>query len=108
MAPREPAGECVLAIDIGTQSTRAALVNYSGQILATAASPVRLHAPRPGWAEQDPEEWWSTTLSNGPTVVEGHPNLRISAIAVGAQMHGLVALDGEGRSIGGRSAIWSD
>jgi xylulokinase len=108
MAAGKSAGECVLAVDIGTQSTRAALVSCSGHILGTAASPVRLHAPRPGWAEQDPEEWWSTTLSNVATVVEGHPNIRIGAIAVGAQMHGLVALDGEGRSIGGRSAIWSD
>ncbi len=98
----------MLAVDIGTQSTRAALVSYSGDILGTAASPVRLLAPRPGWAEQDPEEWWSTTLSNVANVVEGHPNIRIGAIAVGAQMHGLVALDGEGRAIGGRSAIWSD
>jgi xylulokinase len=108
MAAGKSAGECVLAIDIGTQSTRAALVSRGGHILGTAASPVRLHAPRPGWAEQDPEEWWSTTLSNVATVVEGHPNSRIGAIAVGAQMHGLVALDGAGRAIGGRSAIWSD
>jgi xylulokinase len=108
MTAGESAGECVLAIDIGTQSTRAALVGYSGQILGTSASPVRLFAPRPGWAEQDPEEWWSTTLSNVATVVAGHPNVQIAAMAVGAQMHGLVALDGEGRAIGGRSAIWSD
>jgi sugar (pentulose or hexulose) kinase len=44
----------VLAIDIGTQSTRAALVTADGVIEDWAASPVELFAPSPGRAEQDP------------------------------------------------------
>jgi xylulokinase len=105
---RQKPGECVLAIDIGTQSTRAALVEPSGQVVGTASSSIELFTPRPGWAEQDPEEWWSTTLVNIGTVVGNHPGARVAAIGVGAQMHGLVALDAEGKAIGGRSAIWSD
>ena len=41
----------VAAIDIGTQSTRAALVDIRGRIGDIAASPVGLDTPRPGWAE---------------------------------------------------------
>jgi sugar (pentulose or hexulose) kinase len=41
------AADCLLAIDIGTQSTRAALVADDGTIAACAASPVTLPAPRP-------------------------------------------------------------
>ena len=77
-------------------------------VVGTASSPIELFTPRPGWAEQDPEEWWSTTLVNIGTVVGNHPGVRVAAIGVGAQMHGLVALDADGKAIGGRSAIWSD
>jgi xylulokinase len=100
--------ECVLAVDIGTQSTRAALVERSGRIVGSAASPIELFTPRPSWAEQDPDEWWSTTVTNISSVVGRHPDVRIVAIGVGAQMHGVVALDTEGKAMGGRSAIWSD
>ena len=108
MPGRPRTGECVLAVDIGTQSTRAALVDYGGHIVATAASPIDLFAPRPGWAEQDPGQWWATTLENIDTVVGRHPDLEVVAIGVGAQMHGVVALDAEGQALGGRAAIWSD
>ena len=108
MPGRSRTSECVLAVDIGTQSTRAALVDYGGHIVGTATSPIDLFTPRPGWAEQDPAQWWATTLENIATVVSRHPAMDVVAIGVGAQMHGVVALDAEGKSLGGRSAIWSD
>jgi xylulokinase len=102
------ADECVLAIDIGTQSTRAALVDYSGHVISTAASPIDLFTPRPAWAEQDPRQWWSTTVDNIAAIVGRHPEVRVAAVGVGAQMHGVVAIDGHGEVTGPRSAIWSD
>ncbi len=102
------AHECVLAVDIGTQSTRAALVDCTGRILSTAASPIELFTPRPGWAEQEPEQWWSTTVNNIAAVVERNPAMRVAAVGVGAQMHGVVALDANNEVIGRRAAIWSD
>jgi xylulokinase len=102
------ADECVVAVDIGTQSTRAALVDYNGRILSMAASPIELFTPRPGWAEQEPEQWWSTTVNNIATLVERNPAVRIAAVGVGAQMHGVVALDSNDELIGRRAAIWSD
>ncbi len=102
------AKECVLAVDIGTQSARAALVDYDGHIIDTAVSPIDLFTPRPGWAEQDPEQWWATTVSNMAALVQRHPEQLVAAIGVGAQMHGLVALDAEDKPVGGRSAIWND
>ena len=46
----------VLAIDIGTSSTRAALVDASLIVHSLAARTYPLHTPQPGWAEQDAEE----------------------------------------------------
>ncbi len=45
----------VLAIDQGTQSTRAAAVDLNGQIIATVSVPVTLSRPRPQRVEQDAE-----------------------------------------------------
>jgi xylulokinase len=102
------AAEYVVAIDIGTQSTRAALVDIDGRVHDIAASPVDLFSPRPGWAEQDPEQWWETTVANVAAILARHPAARVTAVGVSAQMHSLVAVDAAGGSLTPRSAIWSD
>jgi xylulokinase len=102
------AADRVLAVDIGTQSTRAALVDIGGRIHDVASSPIDLHSPRPGWAEQDPDQWWETTVANIAAVTARNPHVRVAAVGVGAQMHSLVAVDARGASLTARSAIWSD
>jgi xylulokinase len=98
----------VLAVDVGTQSTRAALVDADGQLFDLASSPVRLFAPAPGWAEQDPEDWWETTVSNIAAVTARNPGVVVRAVGVGAHMHGVVAVDAAGASLTERVAIWND
>jgi xylulokinase len=102
------AGDRVVAVDIGTQSTRAALVDIRGRIHDIASSPIKLYSPRPGWAEQDPEQWWDTTVANIAAVMARNAEARVAAVGVGAQMHSLVAVDASGASLTPRSAIWSD
>jgi sugar (pentulose or hexulose) kinase len=54
-------GERLLAIDVGTQSVRAIVFDAQGRLLAKAQrmlDPVYV-SPQPGWAEQDPELYWS-------------------------------------------------
>jgi xylulokinase len=100
--------EYVVAIDIGTQSTRAALVDREGAIRDVAGAPLDLFAPAAGWAEQDPEQWWQTTVGNVAALMERNPGITVAAVGVGAQMHSLVAVDAAGNSLTARSAIWSD
>jgi xylulokinase len=100
--------EYVVAIDIGTQSTRAALVGPEGAIRDVAAAPIDLFAPAAGWAEQDPEQWWETTVGNVAALMRRNPGSTVAAVGVGAQMHSLVAVDAAGTSLTARSAIWSD
>jgi len=48
-----------LGIDVGTFESKGVLVDGSGRILASAASPHKLLVPQPGWAEHRPQEdWW--------------------------------------------------
>jgi sugar (pentulose or hexulose) kinase len=73
-----------------------------------ATSQLSLSTPQPGWAEQDPEHWWSATVNNITTVIGRNPGTSVSAIAVCGQMHGVVALDAAGKPLARQVGIWSD
>ncbi|MCB0049460.1 MAG: carbohydrate kinase, partial [Caldilinea sp.] len=50
----------LLAIDNGTQSVRALLFDLQGNLLAKSQVHIEPYfARRPGWAEQNPEYYWS-------------------------------------------------
>jgi glycerol kinase len=52
--------DCVLALDIGTSSTRCVVLGKNYEVYAIGSSPLELSYPKPGWVEQDPEQ-----LANG-------------------------------------------
>lgn len=53
-------GERILAVDVGTQSTRAVVFDLRGRIVASARITYEPYvSPEPGWAEQDAEIYWS-------------------------------------------------
>ncbi|HYS92420.1 MAG TPA: FGGY family carbohydrate kinase, partial [Candidatus Acidoferrales bacterium] len=52
----------ILALDQGTSSSRACLIDADGRIRAIASRPLPVSYPRPGWVEQDPEEIWQTQI----------------------------------------------
>ena len=52
-----------LGIDGGTESVRVALFDREGTQVGFANHTYALKHPRPGWAEQDPEEWWSSLVA---------------------------------------------
>lgn len=100
----------LLGIDIGTESARAALVNQDGKITASARQGYDLSCPRPGWAEQDPDMWWSATVNNIRSVLKksGVRPQEIAAIGSAGQMHAPVPVDGSGRLISREVLLWCD
>lgn len=48
----------LLGIDIGTSACKVAAFTQNGTVLAQASEPYPVYQPQPGWAEQDPDEWW--------------------------------------------------
>src|SRR5438132_9617793 len=52
----------ILALDQGTSSSRACLIDADGRIRALASRPLPVSYPRSGWVEQDPEEIWQTQI----------------------------------------------
>jgi xylulokinase len=92
-------------IDVGTTAVKGLVIDPEGNVLARAEAEYPLSTPRPGWSEQDPDDWWRAT----ETVLEqletaaGQP----AGIGLSGQMHGLVALDANNEVL--RPAIlWND
>ena len=48
----------LLGLDVGTAGARAVAIDETGAVAASASSEYAVHSPRPGWVEQDPEDWW--------------------------------------------------
>jgi glycerol kinase len=61
---------CVLSIDEGTTSARAALYNNKGERIAMHAAPVESRYPKPGWVEQDGNEIWRAQMSAVQAAIE--------------------------------------
>ncbi len=99
-----------LGMDVGTGGTRAVIVDSNGKLIAGASSE---HAPfraeHPGWAEQDPEDWWRAAQEAIRVVIAAAPEPRqpAAAICLTGQMHGAVMLDENGAVLR-PSLIWCD
>ena len=90
---------CVLGLDIGTTSTIGVLIRLPDETLALASRPVALRSDHVGWAEEDPEQWWSNV---GEIVREllhtsGVASGDIAAVGVTGMLPAVVLLDSAGR-----------
>lgn len=101
----------VLGIDVGTSGTKVVAVAEDGSLLATGISQYEMVIPRPGYAEQNPDDWWHATCiavqQVQATLVEKHTEVEVISISFSGQMHGLVPLDRTGNVIR-PSIIWCD
>ena len=103
----------LLGYDIGSSSVKASLVSVqSGKSVASAFYPdseAPIRAVNPGWAEQNPADWWSYLKHVTAKVMQmsGANGNDIEAIGISYQMHGLVCVDRNGESLR-PSIIWCD
>ena len=96
-------GSTFVGLDVGTTGVKAIAVSPNGEVVARAEREYPLATPAPGWAEQDPEDWWRASEAALTAVDAEHA----AGIGLSGQMHGLVALDETDRVI--RPAIlWND
>ncbi|MCS7015340.1 MAG: xylulokinase [Gemmatales bacterium] len=98
-----------LGIDIGTSGTKTVVCRAEGTILATATAEHPSYFPQPGWSEQDPEDWWKSTVQSvrqalARAGVAGH---QVRGIGLSGQMHGSVFLDAQGQVLR-RAILWND
>ena len=100
----------LLAIDVGTQSCRAAVVTADGEILGIARISHEADSPHPNWAQQQPGDWWNETCGAIRQVLAdtGADPATIAAVAACGQMHGPVGLDDHGRTTTEWVQLWCD
>ncbi len=95
----------LFGIDVGTSATKGLAITDAGEVIATEEAPYPLSTPRPGWSEQNPEDWWRATEAVLASLERkaGAP----AGIGLSGQMHGLVALD-ENDDVIRPAILWND
>ncbi|UCD67900.1 MAG: glycerol kinase GlpK [Betaproteobacteria bacterium] len=73
----------LLALDQGTTSSRAVVINEDAQVLGVAQQELTMHYPKAGWVEQDPREIWSTQLATARAALEAAEVTAADVAAIG-------------------------
>jgi xylulokinase len=96
-----------IGLDVSTTASKALVIDEQGSVIAVQSHPHNLSTPRPLWSEQDPEDWWQASSRAIHDVLQQIPAEQVAAVGLTGQMHGLTALDADGRPL--RPAIlWND
>jgi glycerol kinase len=103
-------GKLVLALDTGTTSGRALVIDASGVVLASAQQEVGLSTPRPGWVEQDAEELWQAQLVTARQALEsaGVTASAVSGIGIANQRETTVIWDRATSVPVAPAIVWQD
>jgi glycerol kinase len=103
-------GGCILAIDQGTTSSRAVVVDRTGEPIGTGQVAFPQYFPRPGWVEHDLDEIWRSVQEAIAAALKhagiGPSGLR--AIGVTNQRETVAAWDRETGEPLGRAIVWQD
>lgn len=99
----------LLGIDIGTSNIKAVLATPQGHVVAEAQTQYDTAFPHPGWAEQNPEDWWQGAVIAVRQVLQkaGEDGGRIAAIGVSGQGCAVTLVDETG-SVLRPAIIWMD
>jgi xylulokinase len=98
-----------LGIDLGTSAVKCILVDENGAVKGSHSVEYPLLQPHPGWAEQQPEDWWNGTVEGvkGLLAKTGVAGSEVIGIGLSGQMHGSVFLDRE-RNVVRPALLWCD
>ena len=99
----------VLGVDLGTSAVKVSAVDRNGNIVAQESFDYELSNPKPGYSEQNPEDWVSATTVSIVRLIlnDGIKPEEIEGISYSGQMHGLVLLD-ENKQVLRPAILWND
>ncbi len=96
-----------IGVDLGTSSVKLLLMDEAGDIKSIVTREYPLFFPKPGWSEQNPEDWYSALVEGIKELTKDCDKKEIDGISFSGQMHGMVILDENDKVI--RPAIlWND
>lgn len=99
----------VLAIDAGTEAVKAAIFDREGSLIASGSRGYTTYFPRPGWAEQEPQEWWTGLVGAVRDCLNAAPVKPddIQGICADATTCTLVPVNANGEALR-RALLWMD
>jgi xylulokinase len=99
--------DLLVGFDVGTTAAKGGAFDLDGNLLAIAERSYRIERPRPGWAEQDPEEWWRAMLGVLDELRRDVDVGRTAGIGVCSQVNTHVFVDADGAPLG-PAIVWQD
>ena len=96
-----------IGIDLGTSAAKLLLMDELGEIKNVISKEYPLEFPKPGWSQQNPEDWRKAILEGIPELLTGFDGASVAGIGCGGQMHGLVILD-ENDNVIRPAILWND
>jgi xylulokinase len=99
----------LLAHDLGTTGNKATLFDTKGRLIASVLETYATFYDKPGWVEQDPDDWWRAVCTASASVMQkaGITKSSIAAMSFSGHMMGCVPVDEHGRALR-RAIIWAD
>lgn len=98
----------LLGIDIGTSACKAAIFDRSGEVIASASEEYPVDYPHPGWAEQDPQDWWRAVCTAiRRMAADGVDLSEIAGIGIDGQSWSAIPVDQAGNVLA-KTPIWMD
>ncbi|MDK2855134.1 MAG: xylulokinase [Bacillota bacterium] len=101
--------EYILAHDVGTGGCKSVLVRPDGRAESKVFVPYATYYPAPGWAEQDPQDWWVAVSKGTRMLIErtGISPAAILCVTFSTQQLGIVPMGSSGEPLR-RAIIWMD
>lgn len=101
--------EYLLGIDIGTSACKTALFAKDGKVKASSSRDYPVYYPKPGWAEQNPDEWWEAVCDSIKKVLAsgGVRPAQVAGIGIDGQSWAAIAVDKDGEVLT-NTPIWMD
>ncbi|WP_394916929.1 xylulokinase [uncultured Robinsoniella sp.] len=102
-------GQLLLGIDIGTSACKIAVFEKNGTVIAAGTGDYPVYYPQPGWAEQNPDEWWTAVCETIKTLLEkNHIDAQeIAGVGIDGQSWSAIPIDQEGNALA-NTPIWMD
>ncbi len=100
--------DLLLGIDIGTSACKAAVFTLDGQVAAQCSEEYEVFYPQPGWAEQNPDDWWKAVCASIQRIgQQGIPLEEVRAVGIDGQSWSAIPMDREGQVLH-PTPIWFD
>jgi len=100
----------LLALDQGTTSSRALVIDYSGKVISVSQKEFTQFFPQPGWVEHDPNEIWVSQLGvASDAIIRANISLGdIAAIGITNQRETAVVWDRKTGEPIFHAIVWQD